>query len=543
MNDWIEQISLSWAEWQLRAFAVTLIGLATLPLLRRAAAATRHAVLVSSFIFLLALPLLWGVLPVWQVSVEWPQAVEKLIPSGRIQGAQSGDVPMLERNTFRPDTQTDRAAFSAKQTPKRIDWITFWTLAFFLWTLGVTLLLVRLARSYLQTRRCTDRSEPMPGLALDRPSEPSIRCSEEVHMPVLAGILRPVILLPAEAAAWNPERLRIVLAHESAHFLRGDLIWNLLAEVAVILYWLNPLAWRLRTYLRSESEFACDDLLLEKGMGAKQYARELVALAGPRKGPISGSCPAMAREGTLEERIHALLDPKRPRRHRKIVSVSLAVTVLLLGSAAVTFGGTTTWSEEKSAVQEVPPPTPPPPPPPPSPPAPEPAPSPAPEPAPPPPPVPPPPTPPEASRQLMLSEEALRQIQELVEQAVAISLETKELARLGETVEQAISVSLQSEELTRLQEELKALTNKIVSDPAKLARLQEQAELIRRQVETTLRPEIEKIQEKVQEQMEVLRPKLEELRNELHNEIDDELLEQLEQMKQFHGEVKEPPSE
>ncbi|HON00187.1 MAG TPA: M56 family metallopeptidase [Acidobacteriota bacterium] len=533
MNEWIEQISLSWAEWQLRAFAVTLIGMASLPLLRRAAAATRHAVLVASVIFLLALPLLWGVLPAWQVSLEWPQAVEKLIPSGRIQGAQSGDAPVPARNTLSPDSQTDSAAFSATQAPKRIDWIALWTAALFFWSAGATLLLVRLARSYLRTRRCLDRSEPIPGLALDRPSEPSIRCSEEVSVPLLAGILRPVILLPAEAAAWNPERLRIVLAHESAHFQRGDLIWNLLAEVAVIFYWLNPLAWRLRTYLRAESEFACDDLLLERGIGAKQYARELLALAGPPKGLISGSCPAMVREGTLEERIHALLDPKRPRRHRKIVSVSLAVAVLLLGSVAVTFGGIRTWSEEESAIQEAPPPTPPP--------APEPAPSPAPEPAPPPPPEPPPP--PQPLPQLMLSEEVSRQIQELVEQAVSRSLEAKELARLGEAVEQAISVSLQSEELTRLQEELKALTDKIVSDPAKFARLQEQAELIRRQVETTLRPEIEMIQEKVQEQMEVLRPKLEELRNELHNEIDDELLEQLEQMKQFRGEVKEPPSE
>ena len=56
----------------------------------------------------------------------------------------------------------------------------------------------------------------------------SVGICDRVAMPVLIGIVRPLILLPPAAlSGWSVEQLEMVLLHELAHVRRWDNLVNL----------------------------------------------------------------------------------------------------------------------------------------------------------------------------------------------------------------------------------------------------------------------------------------------------------------------------
>lgn len=110
--------------------------------------------------------------------------------------------------------------------------------------------------------------------------------------------------------------MRVVLAHELAHIARSDWVFQLAAEVLRVLYWFNPLLWVACRRLRVESERACDDAVLARGIEPPEYATHLLDLA--RSLNHGRRCwlpaPAMARPSSLEGRICAMLNSTLNRR-------------------------------------------------------------------------------------------------------------------------------------------------------------------------------------------------------------------------------------
>jgi TonB family protein len=148
------------------------------------------------------------------------------------------------------------------------------------------------------------------------------------------GLFRPRVMLPADSLGWSDERIRLVLLHELAHVRRGDWAVQLGAEALGALYWFNPLMWIACAQLRRESERACDDVVLRRGVSPPVYARHLIDLARACRCPVPAVVAAMpmARKSALQERVTAMLNPVL---HREGLS-RRAAALTAIGLLAVT---------------------------------------------------------------------------------------------------------------------------------------------------------------------------------------------------------------
>ena len=87
--------------------------------------------------------------------------------------------------------------------------------------------------------------------------------SSAVNVPVIIGVLKPVILIPLGVLASMPaDQLEAVLLHELAHIRRKDYLVNLIQGMAEAIFFFNPALRWLSAQLRIEREHCCDDIAL-----------------------------------------------------------------------------------------------------------------------------------------------------------------------------------------------------------------------------------------------------------------------------------------
>jgi HEAT repeat protein/beta-lactamase regulating signal transducer with metallopeptidase domain len=336
-------------------FAVA--GIATIAL-NRASAAVRHHVWLLALVSALALPILSLALPRWQVPlVQVAAAQESVIP---VASAAAPDVAHVERTVQAPplsrrasaNESQERASATvsvnassnvdiapAASSAPRVSWTM---LLIGIWAAGASMVLARLLLGIVAVQfisRRTVRIVDAPWLALAVELANELRVARrltfvESHtatMPMAWGILRPSVLMPADAVRWPVERLRIVLLHELAHVKRRDCLTNVVAQIACAVYWFNPLVWIAARHIRTERERACDDLVLAAGTRGPDYAEELLEIArvmraGRFPALMAGATLAMAHRSQLEGRLIAILDPKLPRSGVSRVRTAIAAT-------------------------------------------------------------------------------------------------------------------------------------------------------------------------------------------------------------------------
>ncbi len=104
--------------------------------------------------------------------------------------------------------------------------------------------------------------------------------SRHAHVPLLAGIWRPTVLLPHHAAArLSQQQLEYILAHELTHARRWDNLVLLAQRVAETLLFFHPSVWLCGRALRREAEAACDDAVVRRLAGPAEYADSLTRTA------------------------------------------------------------------------------------------------------------------------------------------------------------------------------------------------------------------------------------------------------------------------
>jgi len=141
----------------------------------------------------------------------------------------------------------------------------------------------------------------------------------KAEVPLVVSIRKPTVILPVRFGELPSEEQQAVLVHELAHIARRDLFWQLVTQWASVFYWYHPLYWYARHRMRLERESACDDMVLQNGGDANQYASVLLEMTAPpalklfeRK--LSESAVPFARVKTVDRRISGILTPNLNRR-------------------------------------------------------------------------------------------------------------------------------------------------------------------------------------------------------------------------------------
>ncbi len=78
----------------------------------------------------------------------------------------------------------------------------------------------------------------------------------------------------------SEEDLSEILAHEHTHARQVHSLDVIMAEVFCLVFWINPLAWLLRKFLKQNLEFLTDQTVLNQGFDSRHYQYNLLKISG-----------------------------------------------------------------------------------------------------------------------------------------------------------------------------------------------------------------------------------------------------------------------
>lgn len=142
--------------------------------------------------------------------------------------------------------------------------------------------------------------------------------------PVVFGVIKPVVLLPASLIAGLPaQQLEMLVAHELAHIRRWDPAVNLVQVLIETLLFYHPAVWWISRLVREDRERCADDLVMRVIPHPEVYARALASVA---EGAAWPAWAPAASSGSVAERIRRILGEPARSHSRTVVPLSVLFT-------------------------------------------------------------------------------------------------------------------------------------------------------------------------------------------------------------------------
>jgi beta-lactamase regulating signal transducer with metallopeptidase domain len=307
--------------WSCQAFLLLGLAWVGLKLDRSRSATTRYRIWLIALLAVAALPLL-GALS------------QRLRLPGPPAPFPAGNISVIAIPVGVP--QVARPAFS---WPSII-----WPALFVSWAAGVMISLLRLGNSFWKLHLIQSRARAVSLKDLDcsysdllhsDDGAVSIALSDGVQSPGLAGLFRPVILLPADIVSWTSREERTaILRHEIAHLKRRDHIVSRFQSALRGLLFFHPLVRYADHQLSLEREIACDDRVLDLGAEPKAYAQAILKAAERSfLTDVVHQAASFNSRRTLERRIEMIMNKNRTRRPLRQWPFLLAPAILIGVSA------------------------------------------------------------------------------------------------------------------------------------------------------------------------------------------------------------------
>ena len=184
-----------------------------------------------------------------------------------------------------------------------------------LWILGMVVMALYALLSWLHVKRKVTASLPMGK---------DIRLCDYIDSPFILGLVHPVIYLPS---CLEESSLSYVMAHERSHLKRRDHWWKPLGFAILTVHWFNPAVWVAYCLLCRDIELACDERVIQELGESEKTAYSNALLSCSIRRPYIAACPLAFGEVGVKQRIHSVLNYRKPGF--RILLVSLMVCAVL----------------------------------------------------------------------------------------------------------------------------------------------------------------------------------------------------------------------
>ena len=162
----------------------------------------------------------------------------------------------------------------------------------------------------------------------------TILVCDQIKTPLTIGILRPKIYLPKQMNWADTTQIEYILAHEFYHIKRLDVLWKLIAVVALCIHWFNPLVWVMYVLANRDLEITCDAWVVRKfGLTSKrEYAFTLIDMAEQKRQfmPLYSGFAKNA----AEERIKSIMKGGRSSLAAVLIAILIVPIFALAAFAA-----------------------------------------------------------------------------------------------------------------------------------------------------------------------------------------------------------------
>lgn len=160
-----------------------------------------------------------------------------------------------------------------------------------------------------------------------------------VRSPVVVGFLKPMVLFPIGAInRLNPQEVEAILAHEIAHVMRHDYIFNIIQSVIEALFYFNPAVWWISANIRAERENCCDDVAIQLCGNSMTYAKSLVVVQEMQYFSASFAMGfAGQRKNQLLLRVQRVLNQSNNKSN--VMEKLIATCLIIFGFVFLSYGG------------------------------------------------------------------------------------------------------------------------------------------------------------------------------------------------------------
>ncbi|MCA9189687.1 MAG: M48 family metalloprotease, partial [Planctomycetales bacterium] len=174
------------------------------------------------------------------------------------------------------------------------------------------------------------------------PRVPAIGFCDQVAVPVVVGMLRPLIVIPpAIHFRLSEAHLLAIIGHELAHIRRYDILFNLVQRIVEALLFFHPATWWISRHVSRERENCCDDLAAATA-GRLSYVAALLQMAElclgndrPRRAMLATLSADGGRSSNLGARVRRLLGDQ-PSTHiavsRSVTGTAVSIALLLIAT-------------------------------------------------------------------------------------------------------------------------------------------------------------------------------------------------------------------